>query len=78
MGSFLFKNAAGIHDVARSKPSDSSYINLRELSSNSIAGHVQKTSTSATYDREMKLAELDFPTETLVESYALGRSQGMV
>ena len=78
MGSFLFKNAAATHDAASSKPSDSSYINLRELSSNSIAGHVQKTSTSGMYDQDVKLGELDFPIARLVESYALGRSQGMV
>ena len=36
MGSFLFRNAAGTRDAARSKPSDSSYISLRELSSISV------------------------------------------
>ena len=55
MLSFRFSNAAVTHDAARSKPSDSSYINLGESSSNSIAGHVQKSSTSATYSRDVEL-----------------------
>ena len=77
MRSFRFKNAAVSHDAARSKPSDSSYIKLGELSSSSVAGHVQKTSTSATYGRDVELTGSDFPTERLVESYVLARSEGM-
>ena len=71
--SFRFRYAAGTHDVDPGRDSNSSYINLRDLSSKDIAQNVSKTSTTATHEQDMKLAASDNPVEGVIVSTTFGR-----
>ena len=76
--SFRFKYAAGSNHVDKSKDSNSSYINLKDMTPNAMPENKSKTSTTVTRDPDPRLAEMDFPGEGIVVSNTIERRSDMV
>lgn len=73
----MVKYEAGSHD-GQGNESNSSYINLRDVSSKDMPRNVSKTSTTVTHEDYTKPSESDFPVEGIVVSNTFERSDDMV